>query len=62
MEAVTKCEGRNCSRKESCLRFTIPPTKGWQLWDNYYTHTAKECGWFIVDPNASNNQQPTGQE
>jgi hypothetical protein len=50
-DLITKCDGKTCVKKETCHRFTVPAASGWQFWDNYYTHTAKECPWSIPTKN-----------
>lgn len=46
---ISKCHGHGCSRKDECLRHTIPPLKKWQhyiLMQVAIPDTSK-CNYFI---------------
>ena len=43
MADITKCQGRNCERKESCQRYTAQ-ADDWQSWSEF--DTLEDCEYY----------------
>ena len=45
MADITKCEGRNCPRKETCYRYTAQADDEWQAWSEFDKLASCEYYW-----------------
>ena len=43
MADITKCQGRNCERKETCYRYTAE-ADDWQSWSEF--DMVKDCEYY----------------
>lgn len=45
MADITKCQGRNCPRKDTCYRYTAKADDEWQAWSEFDKLANCECYW-----------------
>ena len=45
MADITKCQGINCPRKETCYRYTAQADEYWQSWSDFDMLAECECYW-----------------
>ena len=55
MADISKCNGKDCNRKESCLRYTIDGNSIWQSYIEWVeTDYEEDCDYFIDNKVALN--------
>ena len=55
MADITKCEGRNCPRKETCYRYTAQADDEWQSWSEF--DMLVECAYYWENESEEKNNE-----
>lgn len=43
---LSKCNGKNCPQKESCMRYLLEPSE-WQTWSDMDEIRNRKCKFYI---------------
>lgn len=57
MSVFSKCSGTNCSKRDSCFRYTVQPLPKYQPWlvESVSIPDPEKCKWFIDSTEEKNN-------
>lgn len=56
MSVYSKCLGTNCSKRDSCFRYTVQPLPKYQPWlvESVSIPEPEKCKWFIDNEEKQN--------
>ena len=59
MKDISICTNEDCSKKETCLRYTSEPDSHWQ---SYFRPNEKDCEYYIPEERIDKQTRSTGKQ